>query len=277
MASIAIKSYSAPFSQLGTYGGATAVDAPLYHGFVIDPSGFGVMLDTRTGAVLSRFHMNQPASVNIERNLAVVDDRTHRLFVGILPSGRTRQQPLLTVLDTATGRMIRQVQDTWGLLTVAVVLDRRSDRVFVVHYRQHVLVLDGRSGAILTRPHVGNQSYDLAVDAGTGHVFVLASPAESSSYAELRVLDAFGHLLRAPTRTRLSSGAARLVVDSAAHRLILYDGANSTADLFDTSSLQLRRSITVNNDADFGIAVDERWHRVIIAGHGGTMVLDSNG
>lgn len=258
-----------------TYGGATAVDTALHHGFVIDPYGLGVMLDTRTGAVLARFHSHQPASFNIQRNLAQVDEHTHRLFLGIMANDRAGRQPLVDVIDTTTGRIIHTAYDRSALLIEALVVDQRSDRVFAAHYQRHVLVLDGRSGRVVARPRVGQESYDLAVDPGSGRIFVFASAKPNSSYAELRVLSPFGRLLPHPALRRTTDALERMIVDPRPHRLVMYDGNGGILRWFDSRTLQQVHAAQAENEANYGVALDVRLHRAVISGHFGTTVIDS--
>jgi DNA-binding beta-propeller fold protein YncE len=271
-----IKRYSG-IELPGTYGGGTAADTGLHHGFVIDPYGFGVMLDTATGGVLSRFRVNEPASVNIETNLAVVDGRTHRLFLGVLPNSKTRSEQLLEILNTRTGKKLGYVSDRWGLLTMAVALNRLSDRIFVAHLEHNLVVVSGRSGRVVARPRVGEQTGGLAVDDHTGHVFVTSRITLSGGEQNtaLWMLDASGRVLRGPMLGKLAGGV-QLVADGTAGRLGMVDGSGNVK-LLDIKTLRLRRTYILQNDTLYGIAVDEQTHRFIIGGHGGTTLLDSNG
>ena len=220
---------------------------------------------------------SNPTSANIESNLAVVDDRTHRLFLGVLPHSTARWEELLEMLDTRTGKTLGYARDSWGLLIVAVALDRLSDRVFVAHLHHNLVVVDGRSGRVVARPRVGEQSGSLAVDDQTGHVFVLSGITRAGGEQDTAVwiLDVSGRMLRGPLLGKLA-GATQLLVDGSAHRLVIFD-SSSNVELFDTRTLKLRRTYALRNDTVYGIAVDEQIHRVIIGGHEGTTMLNSGG
>jgi hypothetical protein len=277
VATRSIEQYSA-LNGSPLWGGATASDTSLHHGFVIDVNGFGVMLNMVTGAVLSHFRMYPPVSVNIESNLAAVDARTHRLFVGLFPTDRSHQDAIVSVVNTRTGRVMRQVSDGGGALITGLAVDPRSDRVVAAHSAAHVVVLDGRSGAIVARPRVGVEPYDVVADPGSGNVFVLTSSSGNSDQTVIRALDRFGRPLARPALRVPTSGAEQMLVDPAAHLLVLFDGANGTISVYETSSLRRRQAIDVGgNDDVYGMALDTRTHRVIIGGHNGTTVLAYDG
>jgi len=94
-----------------------------------------------------------------------VDQRTHRLFVS---SGDNH----VYMLDTRNGLVLRQITDSSTTSPRHVVVDERSNHVFVGH-RDSTLVtmLDARSGATLREIPACGGSFIMAASARTGHIF----------------------------------------------------------------------------------------------------------
>src|SRR2546423_3653259 len=152
------------------------------------PGGAGIVrvLDARSGAPV------RAVTVGLFPQGVAVDEQTGRAFVtspGFAGAG------LVGVLDTRTVRLLRTVNVGMDPHD-QILVDTRRERVFVPVYSQtgngHVSVLDARSGRLLYTIAAGKTPVWMAMDARTGHAFVIDGAGTG-----LRVLDArTAHLLR---------------------------------------------------------------------------------
>jgi DNA-binding beta-propeller fold protein YncE len=85
--------------------------------------------------------------------------------------------PVLFVLDTSTGRLLRQV--SLPADTSFMVLDRASHRVYAADIDSGVVtIVDSRTGTVLRTERVGNHPDALAVDERHHHLFVALEGTE---------------------------------------------------------------------------------------------------
>jgi len=177
--------------------GAVAVDDRTGHVFVEsrDAGARAIStLDARTGATLA------VARVGAYPVIAA-DGGTGRVIVADERDTRVR------VLDARSGRVWRTL--TVPYPAVALAVDERRARVFIATWSRlgpvgsnvtgngHVLMLDGRTGALLRVTAVGDTPTAIAVDQGSDHVLVTTSIADPTDpmghvvgYGSVHVLDA---------------------------------------------------------------------------------------
>jgi len=195
---------------VGATSMTVAVDARVGHAFVVDPGSNTVyMLDTRTGAVVRGQSMVMtPALVAVDEQAgqalvtsdspfvsvldagsgASVRTAVFRAFTGALAvDGRSRRAFIadprgnsVVMLDARSGQVLRTI--TVGRFPAAVAVDARRGRAYVVSRDEafsfnptttgSVSVLDTRTGAVLRTIPVGVDPVALAVDEGSGRVFV---------------------------------------------------------------------------------------------------------
>jgi len=187
-----------------------AIDARTGHAFIVDPGSNAVyMLDTRTGAVVRAQNMVMtPSLVAVDEqggqalvtsdspfvsvldtgSGAAVRTAVFRAFTGALAvDGRSRRAFVadphgasVVMLDARSGQVLRTI--TVGQFPTAMVVDTRRGRAYVASRDEaasfnptttgSVSVLDTRTGAILRTIPVGVDPVALAVDEGSGRVFV---------------------------------------------------------------------------------------------------------
>jgi len=139
------------------------------------------MLDATSGRLLRTVGGTHPGPM-------VVDTHTRRVFVlnGGNNGGGT-SNGAVTILDSATGRVVGNTPVGRLALPVTPVVDTRTGRVFVANDgggTGSVSVLDARSGALLRTVTVGPHPFVMAVDGRSSRVFVTS----------LGAMDAAGHL-----------------------------------------------------------------------------------
>jgi hypothetical protein len=247
--------------------GSIAVDASVRHGFIVDVRGNGVMVDTRSGRLLARFHVGQMGNAAAIDTDAAVDSRIHRLFLGLLES------PNLGVVSTLTGRVAG-----WRLHpnepTGDVAVDQKSGRVFGVGYG-HLSILDARSGRLLHRTRVGDLALLMLYDNRTQRLFFLVDDSGGKRSAFLwRTVDAgSGRLLRAVRLSDVIEPSG--VVDRRAGRIYVDTGYSGRFLVFDAQTGALLARLPTRTGGPNGMGVDETTHRVFAAGAGTLTILDS--
>lgn len=194
----------------------------------IDPTVPGVvaMLDARTGRLLRTLafgHGLYPYPI-------AVDNATGRVFIPDYGNGvRDMTAPLgpgrVITLDARTGRVLRTT--TVGVGPVAVAVDERSGRVFVLNHndryygqqsneRGSVSVLDARTGLLLRTVAVGGSPSAVAIDTRLGHAFVIVSDMS------VAMLDATSGAL---LKRYAIFAPVYLAVDELAGRAVVYAGS----------------------------------------------------
>jgi len=136
------------------------------------------MLDATSGRLLRTVGGTRPGPM-------AVDTHTRRVFV--LNGGGGTSNGVVTILDSATGRVVGNTPVGRLALPVTPVVDTRTGRVFVANDgggTGSVSVLDARSGALLRTVTVGPHPFVMAVDGRSSRVFVTS----------LGAMDAAGHL-----------------------------------------------------------------------------------
>jgi DNA-binding beta-propeller fold protein YncE len=144
-----------------------AMDARTGRAFVVDGAGTGLrVLDTRSG------HLLRTVLAGLHPSFPLVDEQTGRAFV---PTDAG-----MSVLDTGSGVVLRNVALGQGQSAGLPLLDARSGRVFVVVMSLafaplpgSIIVLDARNGAVVRRVALGGSPGRVVVDERTGHVVVL--------------------------------------------------------------------------------------------------------
>jgi DNA-binding beta-propeller fold protein YncE len=123
-------------------GNAVAVDSQTGRVFVSDynpdgPHGHVSVLDAGSGALL------QTIAVGNEPYAVAVAERTGHVFI-LSASG-------VSMLDARSGRVLHSIK----LVANSVVVDERTNRVFVSDANGMVDLIDARSGAIVHTPAIG--------------------------------------------------------------------------------------------------------------------------
>jgi len=159
--------------------GDIVVDDQSGHVFVSSAYADSVsMLDATSGRLLRTVGGTRPGPM-------AVDTHTRRVFV--LNGGGGTSNGVVTILDSATGRVVGNTPVGRLALPVTPVVDTRTGRVFVANDgggTGSVSVLDARSGALLRTVTVGPHPFVMAVDGRSSRVFVTS----------LGAMDAAGHL-----------------------------------------------------------------------------------
>jgi YVTN family beta-propeller protein len=286
---------------------AVRVDARTSRAFVLDAGDRSLsVLDTQTGRLLRTIRLNRPVGL-------VVDERAGHLFVadadgeplgtvytldartGTLrrrtslageagsmaldsPSGRlfvlNSAQSSVSVLDAATGRLVRTVAVDAGPTAIAV--DERTRHAFVFSLTGSVSMLDARSGAVLRTTPVGNDPVSLAIDGPAGRVFVVDDLDQTLSVLDART----GRRLRAVAigGRWLSPLTSQPPVDSAVdeqagHVFLLRAGGcagpgqceDPRVLVLDGTSGRFLRALSAG-PCPFGLAVDRRWGHLLVLG-----------
>lgn len=177
---------------IGSGALALAVDERAGHVFVYtasspwqaDTCGFGhvSMLDAASRRLLRTVSVGMPpgelpdehtgcsvGGSSTRQGALAVDERTGRLFVASRIARGNEPTSVVSVLDTASGALLRTVQV--GRQPKTVVVDAPTGRVFVTD-GTGLSMLDARSGRLLRSYLVVAASGPLAVDGRTGHLFV---------------------------------------------------------------------------------------------------------
>ncbi len=173
---------------------AVAVDETTEQVFVTNPGGWPApgtvsVLDARTGSVL------RTVSVGLSPDAVAVDEKSGHVFV-------TGAQSVY-MLDTISGSVLQSV--SVGGSPFAVTVDSATGRAFVtgtdgglfaaIHHvapgqppewAGYVAVFDTRSGALVRTVRVGRDPRGVAVDEGTGRVFVANAWGASVSMIDAR-------------------------------------------------------------------------------------------
>ncbi len=212
--------------------GAVAVDDRTGHVFVgsRDAGARAIStLDARTGATLA------VARVGAYPVIAA-DGGTGRVIVA------DERDTRVHVLDARSGRVWRTL--TVPYPAVALAVDERRARVFIATWSRlgpvgsnvtgngHVLMLDGRTGALLRVTAVGDTPTAIAVDQGSDHVLVTTSIADSVDpihvvgYGSVHVLDAAtgGALRTAP----VGVAPVALAIDERTHQAVVTNAGVNT-------------------------------------------------
>lgn len=200
-------------SAAGVGPGPVAVDERTGHIFVQDlGASTVVMLDARSGVPLRTIALGGPSiltQVNVIGNplpaFIGVDAATSRVFVG--------RYGAVTMLDSHTGTILKTVQV--GRIPIAMDIDARTARVFVLNKKDVVSVLDARTGALLQTMRVGHSPWALTVAAAVNRVYVANAGDDTVS-----VMDGYGRVLHV-VPGGLSPRA--VAVDASLHQVYILD------------------------------------------------------
>ncbi len=189
-----------------------------------------------------------------------IDEQNHRAFVvGFAPGNPYAAR--VSVIDTTTGMPLLGV--TVARVPQALIVDARSDHVFVANGDNTVRLLDARTGALLHSSAVRVASTTrtaLAVDARAGRVFVTDDTRVSMLAAGSgRVLRIIG----------LGIFVEGLAIDARRHHVFVtgYDGASGAGKMcmLDARSATLLSTVTVTRSPSPGpMAVDEQTGRAFV-------------
>jgi DNA-binding beta-propeller fold protein YncE len=270
---------------VGHEASALAVDARHERVLVADETdGTLSLLDARTGALL------RTTPLGLLPVAMAVDEHAARAFVigpassgAALPfTGDGEMAGLLSMLDTASGTLIRLTQVGSGPSAVAV--DQTTGRAFVACAADDtVRVLDARSGALVRTITLDAAPSALAVDARRGRVYVASASAGTLSLLDART----GALLRTlridPSASLAYTLPDALAVDETRDRVYLStwgpleqgaSGLTLRGDgmlyVLDARSGAVRRQIAVGV-APQAIAVDEASGHVVVVNRGGVV------
>jgi len=208
---------------LGTVAAAgdrIAIDGRTGRTFVVDGQANHIsMVDTRTGRVLHVMTAGRAVGV------AVVDERTNRLFVGspaqwacgVPGPCRFASPSRLVVLDTRSGRLVKTL--TAGTDNpAAVAVDARTGRAFVFYTDMTstegtLRVLDARTARVLRRlpVDVAPDERGVAIDQRRGRIYAV------NNRDGVQVFDATTGLL---IRTIAAPGDAIAVDERSGHAFI---------------------------------------------------------
>jgi YVTN family beta-propeller protein len=268
----------------------------------VQPHPRAVALDGRTGHVFvtSRGIVGFPGSVSVlaagdgtvlrtvpvglSPGVVAVDERTGRAFVangGDVSNGHAAS---VSVLDTASGAVLRATPLIHGSYPSAIAVDAVAGRVFVADLAGgrgavtvldarsgallRTLVLDARSGALLRTLVLGGSVQPVALDARGGRAIVVTS-------------DDRAHLLDARSGRVLHSvavghGASAVALDSRTGHAFVANQDDNTVSMLDAASGAVLR-VTDVGVAPGAVAIDERDGRVLVANQGDDTVTVLDG
>jgi len=194
----------------------------------------------------------------------VVDGRTARGFI-------MHQDGTITVLDTADGRVVRQVMGgPFGYSPSDAAVAEQAGRVFVAsagtdEQGTDVSILDARSGAVLGAVRVGADPHGVTVDERRGRVVV-------GTYTGIAILDArTGRVVRS---VNLGSPVDAVAVDQHTGRVfvalagpgrVLMTGRAGSVRMLDGGSGATLGTTALGYQPGL-VAVDERTNRLFVAG-----------
>jgi DNA-binding beta-propeller fold protein YncE len=275
--------------QLGHQVAALAVDPRHGRVLVADETGGTLsLLDARSGALL------RTIPLGLLHMALAVDARTARAFVvgpagaALSFSGDGEMAGLLSVLDTASGKLIRRPQVGSGPSAIAV--DPRTGRVFVACAGDDtVWVLDARSGALVRTITLDVAPTALAVDARRGRVYVA-----SAATGMLSLVDAASGMLLSTLRIDPFASLAytlpdALAVDEARDRVYLSTPGpleqgpsglalrgSGTLYVLDAITGAVLRRIAVGVFPQ-AVVVEESSGRVVVVNRGGAVMRTPDG
>lgn len=245
--------------------GGVAVDAQRAHLFVASGTSTRVsMRDARSGALLHTVSVGRwPEGASFMGRDLVVSEQTGRVFVANPYGGDTYST--VSLLDAASGRVLRTVAVGQGLTTLAV--DERSNRVFGINgIDATVSMLDARSGTVLRTVPVHRVPLALAVDERTEHVFVtgnmlFAGASSTSTRGQIDILDAqTGTVLHTVSVGILPIAVA---VDERRGRVFVANNGSNSVSVLDAYTGRVLRTVGVGRNPG-AIAVDTHTGRVFV-------------
>lgn len=207
---------------------AIAVDGRAGHVFTANESNGSVsMFDAAGGRLLRVIPLGTPLSgesATFGAHPLVIAEGYHHLFV----ASHTQSGSDVRMIDTRNGHVVRRINVAWS--PEDVLLDTRTDRVFVRSTAGPSLLLDARTGAVVRTlalgPGVWNARDAQTVDQGSGRVYMLQEAARDNTGAatgtgRVLVVDgAAGTLVRAipvgllPTDIAVDGRSGRVFVSS---------------------------------------------------------------
>lgn len=257
-----------PAGAVASTPGTMAIDARSHRLFVVNSNHTVSVLDTLTAALWGVFHVvGNPMGV-------AVDAGSGHLFVTTVvaaPALPAVMQGYTTMLDARSGHILRTV--SIGPLPHEVIIAARARRVVVSNYlRNSVSMLDVGSGKLVQSVMLPGLLGPMALDKGTGHVFV------ATEGGRVFMLDArSGRILRT-----IAAGTypAAIVADAARGRIYVVsrnvDWNNSVAGgpgsvlVLDGRSGNTLQSLAAGV-APLAAAMDERAGRLVVVNAGGAV------
>ncbi len=220
--------------------GDIVVDEQSGRVFVSSPYAESVsMLDATSGRLLRAVGGTHPGPIAVDTHPGPIAVDTHTRRVFVLNGGSGTSNGTVSILDSATGRVLGSTPVGRLALPVTPVVDMRTGRVFVANDgggTGSVSVLDARSGALLRTVTVGPHPFAMAVDGRSGRVFVTSLGAmDAAGYltgpGSVSVLDARGGALLRTLPVGVEP--AVIAVDEHAGRAFVVNVAgNSSTDAF---------------------------------------------
>src|SRR5919201_1853783 len=235
-----------------------------------------------TVGVLAGMLVRSASAGSMVRTIAVgrnpvavaVDERTGHVFVAKNDLGLQDQLSLalnccprgkgsVTVLDARSGAIQHTVRV--GLLPLAIAVDERVGRAFVVSYGSdsrtgRLSVLDTHSGTVVRTVTVGLLPQGVALDERTGRVFIAGE--DSSGLGDVSVFDVMsGRLVRSIT---VGQAPGPIAVDQRTGRAFVINQNSDSVSVLDTHSGTLVHTTNLGG-ALFDLAVDEQTGRVFVA------------
>jgi YVTN family beta-propeller protein len=183
------------------------------------------------------------------------------ILVGALPRaphGATARRP---TVDTTVHTVVV------GHRPFAVGIDEQAGRVFVSNSQDDtVSVLDAATGAVLRTVRVGHVPDHIAILARRNRAYILdagAFPADDPARGGVTILNATsGTVLHS---TPLGKGARFLATDAPLGRIFVVNVDSGSLSAVNADTGHVLQTIAVG-DQPGGVAVDERTHRVFVAG-----------
>lgn len=219
---------------------------PVERAIAIGARPAALAVDARAGRVLvtaygdDMLRIYDARSLSLVRSLPLdtptgplaVDEQSGRAFV-VTGGGAS-----LTVVDTRSGQMLRSLSANLAEQP-ALAVDPGSNHVFVTT-EDGVLLLDGRSGAVLRRVRLGvapDALAGLAVDATAGRALVV-----DHNDGQVIVLDTrSGRVVRT---VPVGLGPTSVVVDARTGRALVVNANENSLSLFDPHGGATRRLAT---------------------------------
>jgi DNA-binding beta-propeller fold protein YncE len=229
-------------SPVGPAPRALAVDTRTRRVFVANYAAHDVsVLDARTGAALGA------TSVGIGPGAMVLDERRGRLAVindGLSASGVGGiGSPTLSVLDAASGRLICTRSLGLPAQPSDAALDERRGHVLIPMLSPDLShgvlgVFDVRDGQLLQTAPIGLAPGPVAVDDGSGHIFVANSGGYPGTVTALAAADD-----RVIRTIAVGAQPDALAVDPHIGRAVVVNSASSSVSILATRSGRVIRTI----------------------------------
>lgn len=208
------------------------------------------VLDAASGQLLRTIPVGRDAAA------IVVDEHAGHVFVA------NRTDGTVSMLDAASGRVLRTI--TVGAAPAALALDQHDGLIVVLDEgRQYdgypvgpssLSLVQARSGRVVRTVGLGYRASAVALDAGSGHIFVADRSDDTVTMLSART----GAVLRT---TAVGRDPVAMAVDARIGRLFTSNDGDRTVSVLDTHSGSLVASVSLGA-APTALAVDEQAKRV---------------